>query len=141
MLPLDPHLVDAEVDLGELVYLQTIDSVVEIQSQPKSPPPTPPPATSGFDANLMNAAFTKLNQMLDEFRGRRTPPRENVGSDRRSLSVGPSDIARPNPIAQVSDTAPQGPDSATNVPPPLGPSLHDAPSDGEYVSTRGRMDE
>ena len=85
--------------------------------------------------------------MLDEFRGRRTPPRENVGSDRRSPSAGPSDIARPNPIAQVSDTAPQGPDSApgpstaTHVPPPLGPSLHDAPSDGEYVSTRGRMDE
>ena len=149
MLPLDPHLVDAEVDLGELGYLPTIDSVVEIQSQPKSPPPPPPPpsATLGFDANLMNAALAKLNHMLDEFRGRRTPPRENVGSDRRSLSAGPSDIARPNPIAQVSDTAPQGPDSApgpstaTHVPPPLGPSLHDAPSDGEYVSTRGRMDE
>ena len=95
----------------------------------------------------MIAAFAKLNQILDEFRGRRTPPRENVGSDRRSPSAGPSDIARPNPIAQVSDTAPQGPDSApgpstaTHVPPPLGPSLHDAPSDGEYVSTRGRIDE
>ena len=145
MLPLDPHLVDAEVDLGELGNLQTIDSVVEIQSQPKSPTPPPPP--SGFDANLMNAAFAKFNQMLDEFRGRRTPPREDVGSDRRSPSAGPSDIARPNPIAQVSDTAPQGPDSApgpstaTHVPPPLGPSLHDAPSDGEYVSTRGGVDE
>ena len=95
----------------------------------------------------MNAAFAKLNQMLDEFRGRRTPPRENVGSDRRSPSAGPSDIARPNPIAQVSDSAPQGPDSApgpstaTHVPPPLGPSRHDAPSDGEYVSTRGGVDE
>ena len=95
----------------------------------------------------MNASFAKLNQILDEFRGRRTPPRENVGSDRRSPSAGPSDIARPNPIAQVSDTAPQGPDSApgpspaAHVPPPLGPSLHDAPSDGEYVSTRGRLDE
>ena len=105
-MPLDPHMVDAEVDLGELGNLQTVDSVVEIQSQPKSPPP---PATSGFDANLMNAAFAKLNQMLDEFRGRRTPFRENVGSDRRSPSAGHSDIARPNPIAQVSDTAPPGP--------------------------------
>ena len=146
MLPLDPQLVDAEVDLGELGNLQTVDSVVEIQSQPKSPTP-PPPATSGFDANLMNAAFAKLNQMLDEFRGRRTPPRENVGSDRRSPSAGPSDIARPNPIAQVSDTAPQGPDSApgpstaTHVPPALDPSRHDAPSDGDYVSTRGGVDE
>ena len=146
MLPFDPQLVDAEVDLGELGNLQTVDSVVEIQSQPKSPPP-PPPATSGFDVNLMNAAFAKLNQMLDEFRGRRTPPREYVGSDRRSPSAGPSDIARPNPIAQVSDTAPQGPDSApgpstaTHVPPALGPSRHDAPSDGVYVSTRGGVDE
>ena len=35
-LPLDPHLVDAEVDLEELGNLQSIDSVVEIQSQPKS---------------------------------------------------------------------------------------------------------
>ena len=150
MLPLDPQLVDAEVDLGELGNLQAVDSVVEIQSQPKSPTNnnnnnnTPPP---GFDANLMNAAFAKLNQMLDEFRGRRTPLRENVGSDRRSPSAGPSDIARPNPIAQVSYTAPQGPDSApgpstaTHVPPPLGPSCHDAPSDGEYVSTRGGVDE
>ena len=68
--------------------------------------PPPPPVTSGFDANLMNVAFAKLNQILDEFRGRRTPPRENVGSDRRSPSAGPSDIARPNPIAQVSDSPP-----------------------------------
>ena len=44
MLPLDPHLVDAEVDFGELGYLQTIDSVVEIQSQPK---PAPPPHGGG----------------------------------------------------------------------------------------------
>ena len=70
LLPLDPHLVDAKVGLGELGYLQTIDSVVEIQSQPKSPPPPPPGflmLIGGFDANLMNAAFAKLNQMLDEF--------------------------------------------------------------------------
>ena len=31
----------------------------------------------------MNAAFAKLNQMLDEFRGSRPPLREHVGSDRR----------------------------------------------------------
>ena len=42
MLPLDPHLVDSEVNLAELGNLQTVDSVIEIQSQPKSP--TPPPS-------------------------------------------------------------------------------------------------
>ena len=95
----------------------------------------------------MNAAFAKLNQMLDEFRGSRPPLREHVGSDRRSPSAGPSDIVRPNPIAQVSDSALQGPDSApgpstaTHVPPSLGPSRHDAPSGDEYLYPRGRVDE
>ena len=85
--------------------------------------------------------------MLDEFRGRRTPLREHVGSDRRSPSAGPSDIARPNPIAKVSDMAPQGPESApgpstaTHVPPASGPSRLDDPSDGEFVSPRDGMDQ
>ena len=43
MLPLDPQLVDAEVDLSNLGNLQTVDNVVEIQSQPESPPSPPPP--------------------------------------------------------------------------------------------------
>ena len=94
----------------------------------------------------MNSAFAKLNEMLDEFRGRRPPLREHVGSDRRSPSAGPSDIARPNPIDKVSDTAPQNPDeapgpsTATHVPPALGPSCHDAPSDDGFVSPRGGVD-
>ena len=72
---------------------------------------------------------------------------KHVGLDRRSLSAGPSDIDRPNPIAQVSDSAPQGPDSApgpstaTHVPPPLVPSRHDAPSGDDYISSRGGVDE
>ena len=80
--------------------------------------------------------------MLDKFQGRRTPPPENVGSDRRSPTAGPSDIARPNPLAQVADSAPQGPDvapgpsMATHVPPASGPSHHDTPSSGEFVSAR-----
>ena len=41
MLPLDPQLVDAEVDLSNLGNLQTVDNVVEIQSQPESPLPPP----------------------------------------------------------------------------------------------------
>ena len=43
MLPLDPQLVDAEVDLSNLGNLQTVDNVVEIHSQPESPPPPPIP--------------------------------------------------------------------------------------------------
>ena len=74
--------------------------------------------------------------MLDEFRGRRPPLRDHVGSDRRSPSAGPSDIARPNPIAKVSDAA-SGPSTATHVPPALGPSRHHAPSDDGFVSPRG----
>ena len=72
MLPLDPQLVDAEVDLSNLGNLQTVGNVVEIQSQPESSS-SPPPPSPGFDANLMNSAFAKLHQVLDEFRGRRTP--------------------------------------------------------------------
>ena len=41
-----------------------------------------------------------------------------VGSDRRSPSAGPSDIDRPNPLAKVSDAAPQGPDMV-----PQGPDM------------------
>ena len=51
ILPLDPHLVDAEMNLAELGNIQTVDSVVEIQYQPKSPPPphpTPPPRRRSF---------------------------------------------------------------------------------------------
>ena len=43
MLPLDPQLVDAEVDLCNLGNLQNVDNIVEIQSQPESPPPPPTP--------------------------------------------------------------------------------------------------
>ena len=78
-----------------------------------------------FDASLINSAFAKLNEMLDEFRGRRPPLREHVGSDRRSPSAGPSDIDRPNPLAKVSDAAPQGPDMVPQGPDmaPQGPDM------------------
>ena len=88
------------------------------------------------------------------------PLREHVGSDRRSPSVGPSDIDRPNPLAKVSDAAPQGPDmvpqgpdmapqipdvaprpsTATYDPPALGSSRYDAPRDDMFVSPRGGVD-
>ena len=52
ILPLDPHLVDAAVEFEDLGYLQTINSVVEIN---QSPPP--PSAASEYDANLMISVF------------------------------------------------------------------------------------
>ena len=159
ILPLDPHLVDTEMNLAELGNIQTVDSIVELQYQPVSTT-TPPPAAAAFDASLMNSAFAKLNEMLDEFRGRRPPLREHVGSDRRSPSAGPSDIDRPNPLAKVSDAAPQGPDmvpqgpdmapqspdvapgpsTATYDPHGLGSSRYDAPRDDMFVSPRGGVD-
>ena len=111
------------------------------------PPPPPPPPGAVFDAGIIESAFTRLHELLDKFQGRRTPPPGNVGSDRRSPTAGPSDITRPNPLAQVADTAPQGPDSApgpsmaTHVPPASGPSHHDAPSSGEFASARVGEDE
>ena len=146
MLPLDPQLVDADDNLCNLGNIQNVDNIVEIQTQPEIPPPLPT-ATSGFNARIVESAFTRLHELLNKFQGRRTPPREYVGSDRRSPIAGPSDFARPNPLAQVADTAPQGPDSAlgpssaTHVPPISGPSHHDAPSSGDSVSARVGVDE
>ena len=109
ILPLDPQSVDADDNLCNLGNIQNVDNIVEIQSQPEIPPPPPPPSTSNFDAGIVQSAFTRLYELLDKFQGRRTPPREYLGSDRRSPTAGPNDIARPNPLAQVSDTASQGP--------------------------------
>ena len=53
ILPLDPHLVDAAVEFEDLGYLQTINSVVEINHS--HPPPLS--AASEFDANLMISVF------------------------------------------------------------------------------------
>ena len=46
ILPLDPYLVDTEMNLAQLGNIQTVDSIVEVQYQPVSttpPPPLPPP--------------------------------------------------------------------------------------------------
>ena len=140
ILPLDPQSVDVDDNLSNLGNIQNIDNIVEIQSQPEIPPPPPPPPV--FDAGTITSVFERLHDLLDKFQGRRTPPPENVGSDRRSPTAGPSDIARPNPLAQVTDSAPQGPDvapgpsMATHVPPAPGPSLHNAPSSGDFASAR-----
>ena len=142
ILPLDPQSVDVDDNLSNLGNIQNIDNIVEIQSQPEVSPPPPPPLSVVFDAGTITSVFERLHELLDKLQGRRTPPPENVGSDRRSPTAGPSDIARPNPLAQVTGSAPQGPDvapgpsMATHVPPAPGPSHHDAPSSGDFPSAR-----
>ena len=101
----------------------------------------------------MNSAFEKLNDMMEVFKGFRPFLREQLGSARRSPAAGPSDIDRPNPLAKVSDMAPQGPDiapqspdvapgpsTATFDPHGLGSSCLDAPSDDMFVSPRSGVD-
>ena len=48
ILPLDPQLVDSELNLAELGNIQTVDNIIEVQFQPVStnrpPPPPLPPA-------------------------------------------------------------------------------------------------
>ena len=72
----------------------------------------PPPPSIVFDAGTLASVFQKLNSFLSKFEGSSTPQLEHVGSARRSSTVGPSDEARPNPLTQVSDSVPQGPDAA-----------------------------
>ena len=43
ILPLDPQLVDSELNLAELGNIQIVDNIVEVQFQPVSTPPPPPP--------------------------------------------------------------------------------------------------
>ena len=72
--PLDPHLVDAAIKFEDLGYLQTFNSVVEINHS-HQPTLHPPHSTaSEFVSNLMISVFTKLNQIINVFWGRRTPP-------------------------------------------------------------------
>ena len=145
ILPLDAQSVDVDDNLSNLGNIQNIDNIVETQSQ-RFPPPPPPPSVV-FDAGTITSVFERLHELLDKFQGRRTPPPENVGSDRRSPTAGPSDIARPNPLAQVTDSAPQGPDvapgpsMATHVPPAPGPSHHGAPSSGDFPSAHVEEDD
>ena len=67
---------------------------------------------------------------------------DNVGSVRRSSTAGPSDNARLNPLTQVADSAPQGPDAAPgpskamHVPPAPGPSHPVAEESDELPSAR-----
>ena len=89
----------------------------------------------------MASVFQRLNAFLSKFEGSSTPQLGDVGSARRSSTAGPSDEARPNPLTQVSDTAPQGPDAAPgpskamSSSPAPGPSHAVADGSGDFPST------
>ena len=99
-----------------------------------------------FDAGTLASVFNRLNNLLSKFEGSSTPQLEHVGSARRSSTAGPSDDARLNPLTQVSDSAPQGPDAAPGpskamrVPPAPGPSHAFAEESGELPSARVEED-
>ena len=93
-----------------------------------------------FDAGTLASVFDRLNNLLSKFAGSSTPQVEHVGLVRRSSTAGPSDNARLNPLTQVADSAPQGPDAAPgpskamHVPPAPGPSHPFAEESGELPS-------
>ena len=148
ILPLDSQSVNIDDDLGNI---QNIDNIVEIQQPQRRgvcvcvcvvvfPPPPPPPPPAVFDAGTIASVFDRLHNLLSKFEGSSTPQIENVGSVRRSSTGGPSDNARLNPLTQVADSAPQGPDvapgpsKAMHVPPAPGPSHPVAEKSGELPS-------
>ena len=101
ILPLDSQSVNVDDNLSNLGNIQNIDNIVEIQSQPE----VPPPSSAVFDAETITSVFERLHELLDKFQGRRTPPPENVGSDRRSPT---SSFRAPTLPAGVLPTVHQG---------------------------------
>ena len=65
-----------------------------------------PPPPIVFDTETLASVFQKLNNFLSKFEGSSTPQLEHVGSARRSSTAGLSNDARPNPLTQISDSAP-----------------------------------
>ena len=101
MMPLNQDLMAANLTVEQLQTFQHVDNVVEVQLQPV---PAPPQSTTGVDSSF----FDRVTNMMNTF-DKLVPLLSNLGSDRRSLTAGPSDIVSPNPIARVPDSAPQGP--------------------------------
>ena len=144
ILPLNQELMDANIGLEELQQFQHVDNVVELQLQPVSP--APPSTTVSVDTSF----FDKVNTMMETF-NKFVPFLSQLGSDRRSPTVGPSDIVSPNPVARVPGTAPQGPDAAPQspdvAPGPSSASLEPRAScsglhhrDDKVSNPRGQMD-
>ena len=143
-IPVVILLIDSQsVDIDDNISnIHNIDNVVEIQ-QPQLEAAPPPPPSMVFDTGTLASVFDRLDNLLSKFEGSSTPRLEHVGSARRSSTAWPSDDARLNPpLTQVSDSAPQGPDTAPGpskamrVPSAPGPSHAFAEDSGELPSAR-----
>ena len=144
ILPLNQELMYANIGLEQLQQFQHVDNVVELQLQPVSP--APPSTMVSVDTSF----FAKVNTMMEIF-NKIMPFINQLGSDRRSPTAGPSDIVSPNPIARVPGTAPQVPDAAPQspdvAPGPSSASLEPRAScsglhhrDDKVSNPRGRKD-
>ena len=141
MTPLNQDLIDANLTVEQLQTFQHVDNVVEVQLQPC---PVPPQSTTVVDTSF----FELVNNMMNRF-DNLIPLLTKLGSDRRSPTPGPSESVSHNPLASVTDSAPQVPVVAPQSP-VLAPGPSSASSDprastsglqqrhqGDFASPRG----
>ena len=145
MMPLNQDLIDANLTVEQLQTFQHVDNVVEVQLQPC---PVPPQSTTVVDTSF----FERVNNMMNRF-DNLIPLLTKLGSDRRSPTPGPSESVSHNPLASVTDSAPQVPVVAPQSP-VLAPGPSSASSEprastsglqqrhqGNFASPRGRSGE
>ena len=114
-MPLNQDLIDANLTVEQLQTFQHVDNVVEVQLQPS---PVPPQSTTVVDT----AFFERVNNMMNTF-DNLIPLLTKVASDRRSPTAGSSESVSLNPLASLTDSAPQVPVVA-----PQSPGLAPGPS-------------
>ena len=142
MMPLNQDLIDANLTVEQLQTFQHVDNVVEVQLQPC---PVPPQSTTVVDTSF----FERVNNMMNTF-DNLIPLLTKLGSDRRFPTAGPSESVSLNPLASVTDSAPQvpvvAPQSPALAPGPSSASLEPRAStsglqqrhQGDFASPRGR---
>ena len=100
-MPLNQDLIDANLTVEQLQTFQHVDNVMEVQLQPS---PVPPQSTTVVDT----AFFERVNSMMNTF-DNLIPLLTKVASDRRSPTAGSSESVSLNPLASLTDSAPQVP--------------------------------
>ena len=144
-MPLNQDLINANLTVEQLQTFQHVDNVVEVQLQPS---PVPPQSTTVVDT----AFFERVNNMMNTF-DNLIPLLTKVASDRRSPTAGASESVSLNPLASLTDSAPQvpvvapqspglapGPSSASSEPITSTSGLQQRHQDA-FASPRGRSGE